>query len=123
MHGRHAHVPAASTGHAHAHAYGPTGPGSVILELGEQIGALVLEVPPGLAGHEIEISPAAGGPRVHSMVRERGTAAGVSHAAVYPAVPAGEYTVWREDGVAAGRVAVRGGEVSLFRWSEATAAV
>lgn len=118
MHARHAHVPAASSGHA----YGPTGPGSVVLELGEHIGALILEVPPDLAGVEIEISPSAGGPRTHSLVRERGTAAGVSYAAVYPAVPACEYTVWREDGAAVGRVAVRGGEVSLFRWPGAAPA-
>ena len=113
MHGSHAHT---------NHAYGPTGPGSVILELGEHIGALVLETPPGLAGHEIEISPSVGGKRTHSMVRERVTAVGVSYAAVYPAVPAGEYTVWREDGIAAGQVAVHGGKVSQFRWPGVTPA-
>jgi hypothetical protein len=109
--------------HAHSsHATGPTGPGSVILELGGHIGALVLETPPGLAGHEIEISPSAGGRRTHSLVRERVTAAGVSYAAVYPAVPAGEYAVWREDGVCAGQVAIHGGEVSTFRWPGVTPA-
>jgi hypothetical protein len=116
MHG--SHVSAASAGHA----TGPTGPGSVILELGEHTGALLLDAPPGLAGHEIEISPSTGGPRTHSLVRERVTAAGVSYAAVYPAVPAGGYTVWREDGVAAGQVAIRGGEVSRFRWPGTTPA-
>jgi hypothetical protein len=50
------------------------------------------------------------------------TAGGVSYAAVYPAVPACEYTVWREDGFAAGQVAIHGGEVSRFRWPEATLA-
>ena len=98
----------------HHHAYGPTGPGSVILELGGDIGALVLATPPGLAGHEIEVSPSAGGPRTHSLVRERVTAAGVSHAAVYPAVPAGDYVVWRDRTTPAGHVTVRGGEVSRF---------
>jgi hypothetical protein len=112
MHRSRAHASAASA----SHAFGPTGPGSVMLELGEQIGALILQVPPGLAGHEIEISPSAGGPRTHSLVRERVSAAGVSHAAVYPAVPAREYTVWREDAVAVGRVIIHGGEVSVFRW-------
>jgi len=110
-------------GHAHSnHAYGPTGPGSVILDLGEHIGALILETPPGLAGHEIEISPSDGGPRTHSMVRERTTPAGVSYAAVYPGVPAGQYTVWRDSGVAVGQVAVHGGEVSQFRWPGETPA-
>lgn len=124
MNGSRAHVPAASTASTASagHAYGPTGPGSVILELGEHIGALILVVPPDLAGHEIEISPSAGGPRTHSLVRERVTAAGVSYAAVYPAVAAGEYTVWQDDRVAVGQVAVNGGEVSRFRWPGVTPA-
>jgi hypothetical protein len=105
-----------------SHAHGPTGPGSVVLELGGHIGALVLEVPSALAGHEIEISLSAGGPRTHSLVRQRVTVAGLSYAAVYPAVPAGEYIVWREDGVAVGQVAIRGGKVSHFRWPGVTPA-
>jgi hypothetical protein len=114
---------AAHAGHAHFnHQHGPTGPGSVILELGADIGALVLATPPGLAGHEIEISPVAGGPRTHSQVRERVSPAGVTYAAVYPAVPAGEYTVWREDGIPAGQVAIHGGAVSTFHWPGVTPA-
>ena len=98
------------------HAHGPTGPGSVILELGEHTGAFILEGPPDLLGHEIEIGESADGRRTHSMVRQRVTAAGVSYAAVYPMVPVGDYTVWGEDGTAVGRVAVRGGRISRFRW-------
>lgn len=99
-------------------ARGTSGPGSVILELGEGVGALILEAPPDLHGHEIEISPAGGGPRTHSLVRERRTAGGVSHAAVYPVLPAGDYVVWRADGGAAGRVTIDGGRASRFRWPE-----
>jgi hypothetical protein len=102
--------------------HGTSGPGSVILELGGGIGALILEAPPDLGGHEIEISPQAGGPRTHSLVRERRTAAGRSYAAVYPVLPAGEYTVWREDGVPAGQVTIHGGQASRFRWPEVTPA-
>jgi hypothetical protein len=104
------------------HASGPSGPGSVILELGADIGALVVETPPGLAGREIEISRSVGGSRTHSLVRERRTAAGRSYAAVYPALPAGEYTVWRDDGIPAGQVTVHGGQASRFRWPEVTPA-
>src|ERR1700679_3996647 len=93
---------------------GTSGPGSVILELGEGIGALILETPPDLNGHEIEISPSGGGARTHSMVRERQTATRTSYAAVYPVVPEGDYTVWREDGVPAGQVAVHGGQARRF---------
>jgi hypothetical protein len=108
------------TGHQHNAA--PSGPGSVVLELGAGIGALILEAPPALHGHEIEISPSAAGPRTHSLVRERRTAAGVSYAAVYPVLPAGDYIVWREDGLPAGRVTVHGGQAGRFRWPEVTPA-
>jgi len=101
---------------------GTSGPGSVILELGEGVGALILEAPPGLHGREIEISPADGGPRTHSLVRERATAAGRSYAAVYPDLPAGEYVVWREDGLPAGQVSICGGQATRFRWPEVTPA-
>jgi hypothetical protein len=104
------------------HILGPSGPGSVILEVGEGIGALVLEAPPDLGGREIEISPQDGGPRTHSLVRERRTAIGRSYAAVYPALPAGEYTVWRPDGAPAGQVTIHGGQASRFRWPEVTPA-
>ena len=99
---------------------GTSGPGSVILELGEGIGALILETPPGLDGHEIEISPSAGGARTHSLVRERQTATRTSYAAVYPVLPEGDYIVWRADGVPAGQVTIRGGQASRFRWPEVT---
>jgi hypothetical protein len=101
---------------------GTSGPGSVILELGDGIGALILETPPGLDGHEIEISPSAGGARTHSLVRERHTATRTSYAAVYPVLPEGDYIVWCEDGVPAGQVTIRGGQASRFRWPEVTPA-
>ena len=97
---------------------GTSGPGSVILELGEGIGALILDAPPGLAGHEIEISPSAGGPRTHSLVRERHTATRTVYAAVYPVLAEGDYVVWRDDGLPAGQVSIRGGRATRFRWPE-----
>ena len=39
---------------------GPSGPGSVVLELGNDVGALVLETPAALLGQETEISPVGG---------------------------------------------------------------
>jgi hypothetical protein len=113
----------AASGHTVAmHLSGPSGPGSVVLELGADIGALILEAPPGLAGREIDISPSGGGPRTHSLVRERRTVGGLSYAAVYPVLPAGEYTVWRDDGIPAGQVTVHGGRAIRFRWPEVTPA-
>jgi 16S rRNA A1518/A1519 N6-dimethyltransferase RsmA/KsgA/DIM1 with predicted DNA glycosylase/AP lyase activity len=37
--------------------HGPTGPGTVVLEIGPGVGALILHTPAELNGHEIEISP------------------------------------------------------------------
>jgi len=99
---------------------GTSGPGSVILELGEGIGALILETPPDLDGHEIEISPSAGGARTHSLVRERHTATRTSYAAVYPVLPEGDYIVWRADGSPAGQATIHGGQASRFRWPDVT---
>ena len=100
------------------HVHGTSGPGSVILELGMSVGALILDAPPDLHGHEIEISPVAGGARTHSLVRERRTATKTLYAAVYPALAEGDYVVWDEDGIPAGRVSIHGGRATKFRWPE-----
>ncbi len=96
------------------HQSGPTGAGSVILDLGDEVGALILEVPAELHGREIEISPAgdAGARRTHAQVRRRDTGAGTSYAAVYPGLAAGDYTVWRDRGTPAGTVVIDGGRVT-----------
>ena len=101
------------------HMSGPSGPGTVVLELGGSIGALVLETPAEMAGEEIEISPVGGGTgarRTHSMVRARITQAGTSFAAVYPGLGAGRYTLWRRDGRPAGAVSIEGGQVTRHGW-------
>ena len=41
-------------------AAGPSGPGTVVMELGAGVGALILYTPAGLDGEEIEISRASG---------------------------------------------------------------
>ena len=104
------------------HVHGPSGPGTVVLELGEDIGVLVLDVPPELNGREIEISPSGGGHRTHSLVRERHLATGTAYAAVYPGLAAAAYTVWLDGDTPAGRVTIRGGQATRFRWPEVTPA-
>jgi hypothetical protein len=96
------------------HAYGPTGPGTVVLNLGPGIGALVVHTPADLNGREIDIT--ADSLRTHSRVRERPTPAGTRFAAVYPELPPGRYTVWRDRHTSAGAVTVTGGEVARFDW-------
>ena len=100
---------------------GPSGAGSVVLEVGGGTGALVLHTPADLAGQEIEISPVSAGPaahRTHSLVRERNTSAGTSYAAVYPGVAAGDYTLWRDDTTPAAVITINGGQVTSYRWPD-----
>jgi hypothetical protein len=118
---------------------GPSSAGSVVLELGDTVGVLVLETTADLNGREIEISPVDGADhqhhdgdhqhhdgdhghghayRTHSQVRERGTAAGTSYAAVYPGLAVGTYTVWRDHDTPAGTVTIDGGRVTRYRWPD-----
>ena len=112
---------------------GPSSAGSVVLELGGVVGVLVIEATAELNGREIEISPVDGtdhhehdhahdhhahAHRTHSMVRERGTAAGKSYAAVYPGLAIGTYTVWRDPDTPVGTVTIDGGRVTRYRWPD-----
>jgi hypothetical protein len=98
---------------------GPSRAGSVVLDLGAGVGALILDTPAELSGREIEISPVAEGVsarRTHSLVRQRRTGAGTSYAAVYPGLAAGDYTVWQDALTPAGRVRIDSGRVTRRRW-------
>ena len=97
---------------------GPSGPGTVVLELGADVGALVLLTPAELDGREIEISRDAvpGARRTHSQVRPRHMPAGTKYAAVYPELPAGQYTIWADEQRPAGRVGITGGQVTNWSW-------
>jgi len=67
---------------------------SVVLDIGEDVGALVLYTTAELFGHEIEVSPLGNGAwRTHSAVLERSCNNRVFYAAVYPELSAGEYQV------------------------------
>ena len=97
-------------------AAGPSGPGTVVLEVGADVGALILYTPADLDGAEIEISREPGARRTHSRVRPRRMPAGTRYAAVYPGLPAGSYTIWRDAHRPAAAVTVTGGQVSNCRW-------
>jgi hypothetical protein len=103
--------------------YGPTGAGTVVLNLGPGVGALVLTTPASLNGREIEISrvDAPGARRTHSQVRERQAPRRTRYAAVYPDLPSGRYTIWRDHATAIGEVMIAGGVVTNFDWAAASA--
>lgn len=123
---------------------GPSNDGTVMLDIGGDIGALILHTRPDLLLAEIEISRVDGAPpqegpdphahshndghthgdgqehtratRTHVAVRERRGPAGVRYAAIYPALRAGEYTIWGLDGQDAATVKIVGGEVAELDW-------
>ncbi|GIJ26949.1 hypothetical protein Vqi01_21110 [Micromonospora qiuiae] len=102
----------------HSHAYGPTGSGTVLLNVGGDTGALIIHTGRQLLGREIEVSRAdrAGEPRTHAAVRERQVRDGTFHSAVYPDLAAGFYTVWWDADTPVGAVTVAGGVVAEFIW-------
>jgi hypothetical protein len=98
---------------------GPSHDGSVVLDVGGDIGALVVHMPATLAGAEIELSPVGElGSRTHVSVRPRhlqGRAEEV-WAAVYPSLQAGEYVLWDAGDRPVVRVLVAGGRVTETEW-------
>ena len=100
-------------------AAGPSDPGTVVMELGADIGALVLYTPAALNGSEIEISrDDPGAPRTHSQVRPRHMPNVTRYAAVYPGLRAGRYLVWRDGQRPAATVIITGGQVTSCHWEE-----
>ena len=114
----HASTPIGHTpGHTHGETYGPSHDGSVLVDIGGDIGALIILTPPDLNGTEIELSPVDNGEiRTHVAVRERHGPEATLHAAVFPSLTAGTYTVWDRASRPLARVTVTGGQVAQFTW-------
>jgi hypothetical protein len=89
---------------------------ALLLDIGGQTGALAIYAGAGRDGAEIEISPARDSrARSHNVVRARRAGRVTHYAAVFPALPAGDYTVWADDVTPAGTVTIEGGRVAEFR--------
>jgi hypothetical protein len=72
----------------------PSWQGSVILDIGNGAGALVLHTSRQWLDHEIDLTPDDPSlPHTHSAVRERRSPHGSSYAAVYPQLREGGYTL------------------------------
>ena len=96
---------------------GPSGPGTVVMDVGGDIGALVLYTPAGMDGREIEISRDGdpGARRTHARVRLRHMPAATAYAAVYPDLAAGTDTIWA-DGQNPAIVVIAGGRITTCTW-------
>jgi hypothetical protein len=91
-------------------------PEALVLDIGGDVGALILFADETCLGQEIDLSPA-GAPRshhVHTMVRRRRAVDREFIAGVYPELREGDYTVWGLDGESLGVVEITGGQVTEF---------
>jgi hypothetical protein len=87
-------------GHGHDHSAGreprlaPSGQGTVVLDIGDGIGALVVHTPSDLCGIEIEVArKGETNAFVHTEVRERVLPEGSVYAGVFVALDEGDYTL------------------------------
>lgn len=115
----------------------------VVLDIGGDIGALIVYTNPEANGVEIEISPREDGQghehahhgddhthdheghldhhghhvhRSHNQVHERNFNGRVCFAAVYPELRAGEYDLWGEGPTPVDRVTIVGGQITETDW-------
>jgi hypothetical protein len=104
------------------------GHGPVVLDIGGDIGALIVTMPATLAGAEVEARPIAGAafdaysgghlPHVAVLARPGGPA--VRHLAVFAELQDGEYELYlRPDGAACLTAVVREAQVSTAVWPAA----
>lgn len=113
-----------SVGAHHHHTLAPSGQGTVVLNIGANIGAMVIHTPGSLHGHEIEVSPVTDpAHRTHAAVRARYVSGGVMWSVVIDSLPAGRYTVWQDPVTALAEVDVPEGGVGEFSWPAVEAAV
>ncbi|HEX3540783.1 MAG TPA: hypothetical protein VHT75_10120 [Acidimicrobiales bacterium] len=90
---------------------------SVVVDIGGDIGVLVVITDPALDGEEIEICPAGSRARTHTVVRPRALpAGGVVHAGVFPSLLAGDYTLQATGSRPDVRFRVEGGAVTELTW-------
>ena len=101
----------------HHHTLAPSGQGTVVLNIGAGIGALVIHTPGNLHGHEIEVSPVTDPEaRTHAAVRARYVRSGVLWSVVIDSLAEGRYVIWRDPVTPLAEVDVTGGFVTEYEW-------
>jgi hypothetical protein len=105
------------------HTMAPSGQGTVMLNIGAGIGALIIHTPAARHGDEIEVSPVADpGTRTHAAVRARYVRGGVCWSVVIDGLPEGRYVVWRDPVTPLDEIDIDGGSVAEFTWPVAVPA-
>jgi hypothetical protein len=106
--------------HVHEHYADRAHPEFVVLEIGNDLGAVIVYTGPELHGKEIEISRSGeDAHRSHKDVLERRQAGEPSFTAVFDKVEAGVYRLWVDDVARASGVVVAGGTITELDWRTA----
>lgn len=88
----------------------------IVLDIGQDVGALIVYTSPELRGREIEVSPKGNAAhRTHTEVLERAFNGRIICAAVFASLAAGEYSLWR-DVLTDDDVTIVGGAVAEVDW-------
>jgi hypothetical protein len=118
---------------------GPSYDATVMIDIGGDVGALIISTDESMHLAEIELSPVgderahepvqahdhgdghahthAHPHRTHVAVRERRGPSGVRYAAIYPSLVEGEYSVWELDGTTVHTtVQIVGGRITELDW-------
>jgi hypothetical protein len=110
----HPHLPAEAPYVDDGSTAGPAD--ALVLDIGGDVGALILHSEEGCLGMEIDLTPV-GAPRshhMHTMIRRRRAVDREFIVGVYPELVEGAYTVWGIDDQPLGEVTIVGGQVSEF---------
>jgi hypothetical protein len=88
-------------------------PETVVLDIGQDIGALIIYTEAAWRGREIEVSPRGSvATRTHVQVLERR----INGQPVFPGLHAGDYDIWEKASHPRGTVTIVGGEVATVDW-------
>jgi hypothetical protein len=94
-----------------SHHHAPSGPG-VVLDIGGDVGAMVVYLGGQATGEELDIQPVGDpGGRFHTGIHPRPLDGDVVRVAVFPEVRTGDYELLDELGAPFASVAAAGGEV------------
>jgi hypothetical protein len=100
----------------HAEAHRPHDE-PVVLEIGGELGALIVYTDPSLLHQEIEISPSGDDDRrSHKDVLERVVGGRSFYTAVFDRIPDGEYTLWHDDTPRTRGTRVAAGAIAELDW-------
>ncbi len=91
-------------------------PDSLVLDIGGNVGSLILYADESCLGREIDVTRAGHGQshEIHTMIRRRRAVDREFVAGVYPGLESGTYTIWGLDGGAMAEVDIVGGQITEY---------